>query len=163
MVKKKILVIDDMPNIVTMVKARLEASGYEVITANDGQQGLAHAYAERPDLIILDVVMPAGGGYSVCSKLRMSPKTRSIPIIFLTAKDRPEDEAMAYQLGAQYYVKKPYKPEMLLETVKKVLEPQTPQQTTRGLKKKHWLSGFPRQFILKSKVWPFRDRVFWGI
>jgi len=143
MVKKKILVIDDMPNIVTMVKARLEASGYEVITATDGQQGLAHAYAERPDLIILDVVMPAGGGYSVCSKLRMSPKTHSIPVIFLTAKDRPEDEAMAYQLGAKYYVKKPYKPEMLLETVKKVLEPQTPPQTTRGLKKKALAIGIP--------------------
>lgn len=120
--KKKILVIDDMPNIVTMVKARLGASGYEVITATDGQKGLAYAYSEKPDLIILDVVMPAGGGYSVYSKLRMSSKTRSIPVIFLTAKDRPEDEAIAYQLGAQYYIKKPYKPEKLLETVKKVLE-----------------------------------------
>ncbi len=120
--KKKILVIDDMPNIVTMVKARLKASGYEVITATDGQEGLAYAHSEKPDLIILDVVMPAGGGYSVYSKLRMSSRTRSIPVIFLTAKDRPEDEATAYQLGPQYYIKKPYKPEKLLETVKKVLE-----------------------------------------
>jgi CheY-like chemotaxis protein/DNA repair ATPase RecN len=143
MAKKKILVIDDMPNIVTMVKARLEASGYEVITAFDGQQGLDSAFANKPDLIILDVVMPAGGGYSVYSKLRTSPKTRSIPVIFLTAKDKPEDEAMAYQLGAQYYVKKPYKPEMLLETVKKVLEPQTLPQPTRGLKKKALAIGIP--------------------
>ena len=122
MVKKKILVIDDMPNIVTMVKARLEASGYEVITALDGQQGLTYANAEKPDLIILDIVMPAGGGYSVYTRLRMSPKTRSVPVIFFTAKDKPEDVDRAYKLGAEYFVKKPYKPEMLLGTVKKVLE-----------------------------------------
>jgi two-component system response regulator VicR len=141
MAKKKILVIDDMPNIVTMVKARLEASGYEVIAAFDGQQGLASAYADKPDLIILDIVMPAGGGYSVYSKLRMSPKTRSTPVIFLTAKDKPEDEAMAYQLGAQYYVKKPYKPEMLLETVKKVLEPSSSPQQPRGFRKRILVIG----------------------
>ncbi len=130
MTRKKILVIDDMPNMVTMIKARLEASGYEVITALDGQQGLKYAYAEKPDLIILDIVMPARGGYSVYTRLKMFPKTRSVPVIFLTAKDRPEDIARAYQLGVQYYVKKPYKPEMLLETVKKVLEPhEFPQQT----------------------------------
>ncbi|NWF92214.1 MAG: response regulator [Syntrophaceae bacterium] len=136
MAKKKILVIDDMPNVVTMLKARLEASGYEVIAAFDGQQGLAHAYAEKPDLIILDIVMPAGGGYSVYSRLKMSPKTRSVPVIFLTAKDRPEDVARAYKLGAQYYVKKPYKPEMLLETVKKVLEPSVHPEQPRGLRKR---------------------------
>jgi DNA-binding response OmpR family regulator len=136
MAKKKILVIDDMPNIVTMVKARLEASGYEVIAASDGQQGLTYAYREKPDLIILDIVMPAGGGYSVYTRLRMSPKTRSVPVIFLTAKDRPEDMARAYKLGAQYYVKKPYKPEMLLETVKKVLEPSIHPEKPRGLQKR---------------------------
>jgi DNA-binding response OmpR family regulator len=136
MAKKKILVIDDMPNVVTMVKARLEASGYEVITAYDGQQGLTYAYAEKPDLIILDIVMPAGGGYSVYARLKMSPKTRSVPVIFLTAKDRPEDMARAYKLGAQYYVKKPYKPEMLLETVKKVLEPSAHPVQPKGLRKR---------------------------
>jgi DNA-binding response OmpR family regulator len=136
MAKKKILVIDDMPNIVTMLKARLEASGYEVITAFDGQQGLTYAYKEKPDLILLDIVMPAGGGYSVYSRLKMSPKTRSVPVIFLTAKDRPEDMARAYKLGVQYYVKKPYKPEMLLETVKKVLEPSDHPQQPRGLQKR---------------------------
>jgi DNA-binding response OmpR family regulator len=141
MAKKKILVIDDMPNIVTMLKARLEASGYEVIAAFDGQQGLTYAYAEKPDLIILDIVMPAGGGYSVYTRLKMSPKTRSVPVIFLTAKDRPEDVARAYKLGAQYYVKKPYKPEMLLETVKKVLELSVHPQQPRGLRKRILVIG----------------------
>jgi len=141
MAKKKILVIDDMPNIVTMVKARLEASGYEVIAALDGQQGLNYAYSENPDLIILDIVMPAGGGYSVYTRLKMSPKTRSVPVIFLTAKDRPEDVARAYNLGAQYYVKKPYKPEMLLETVKRVLESSVHLQQSRGLQKRILVMG----------------------
>ena len=125
MAKKKILVIDDMPNIVTMLKARLEASGYEVIAAFDGQQGLTYAHAEKPDLIILDVVMPAGGGYSVYSKLKMSARTRSVPVVFLTARDEAEDLARAYKLGAEYFVKKPYKPEILLETVRKALHPPT--------------------------------------
>jgi len=141
MAKKKILVIDDMPNIVTMVKARLEASGYEVLATSDGQQGLTYAFAEKPDLIILDIVMPAGGGYSIYTRLKMSPKTRSIPVIFLTAKDRPEDVARAYKLGVQYYVKKPYKPEMLLETVKKVLETSVLPQEPRGLRKRILVIG----------------------
>ncbi len=141
MAKKKILVIDDMPNVVTMVKARLEASGYEVITALDGQQGLTYANAEKPDLIILDIVMPAGGGYSVYTRLKMSPKTQSVPVIFLTAKDKPEDVARAYKLGAEYFVKKPYKPEMLLGTVKKVLESSEHAAQTKGTQKRILVIG----------------------
>ncbi len=141
MAKKKILVIDDMPNVVTMVKARLEASGYDVIAALDGQQGLTYANAEKPDLIILDIVMPAGGGYSVYTRLKMSPKTRSVPVIFLTAKDRPEDVARAYKLGAEYFVKKPYKPEMLLGTVKKVLESSEHAPPPRGSQKRILVIG----------------------
>jgi DNA-binding response OmpR family regulator len=152
MAKKKILVIDDMPNIVTMLKARLEASGYEVIAAFDGQQGLTCAYAEKPDLIILDIVMPAGGGYSVYARLKMSPKTRPIPVIFLTAKDRPEDMARAYKLGAQYYVKKPYKPEMLLETIKKVLETSVVPQEPRGLRKRILVIGKESEIVESVKL-----------
>jgi DNA-binding response OmpR family regulator len=152
MAKKKILVVDDMPNVVTMLKARLEASGYEVIAAFDGQQGLTYAYAENPDLIILDIVMPAGGGYSVYTRLKMSPKTRTIPVIFLTAKDRPEDVARAYKLGVQYYVKKPYKPEMLLETVKKVLETSVPAQEPRGLRKRILVIGKESEIAESAKL-----------
>jgi DNA-binding response OmpR family regulator len=141
MTKKRILVIDDMPQAAAMVKARLEASGYEVMAALNGQQGLTSAYAERPDLIILDIVMPSGGGYAVYTRLKMSPKTRSVPVIFLTAKDRPEDVSRAYKLGAQYYVKKPYKPEVLLETVKKALEPSVLPQPPRGFRKRILVIG----------------------
>ena len=136
MAKKKILVIDDEPNVVKMVQTRLEASGYEIIAAFDGRQGLTYAYKERPDLIILDVMMPAGGGYSVYKRLKMSSKTWSIPVIFLTAKDRPEDVAKAYKLGAQYYLKKPYDPKVLLETVKEALEPSVQPEEPGGLRKR---------------------------
>jgi DNA-binding response OmpR family regulator len=141
MAKKKILLIDDMPNAAVMLKARLEASGYEVIAAFDGRQGLTYASAKKPDLIILDIVMPTGGGYSVYTRLKRSPKTRSVPVIFLTAKDRPEDVSRAYKLGAQYYLKKPYKPEVLLDTVKKALEPAGRPLQPRGLRKRILVIG----------------------
>lgn len=141
MTKKKILVIDDMPNIVAMLKARLQASGYDVVTALNAQQALACASAEKPDLILLDIVMPAGGGYSVFTRLKLSSRTRSIPVIFLTAKDKPEDVARAYKLGVQYYIKKPYKPEMLLETVRKALEPAASPQHIRGAQKRILVIG----------------------
>ena len=122
MAQKKILVIDDEPNTVKMVQARLEASGYEVIVAFDGRQGLTHVYREKPDLIILDITMPVEDGYSICKRLKMSSKTWSIQVIFLTAKDKLEDEIKGYEVGADYYLRKPYEPEVLLETVKKALE-----------------------------------------
>jgi len=122
MTKKRILVVDDEKDFVEMIKFRLEASGYEVIAAFDGIQGVSFAKRKMPDLILLDVMMPAGGGYLVCERLKMSSNTWSIPIIFLTAKSQPEDEAKAYSLGAKYFLTKPYEPKVLLAMVKKALE-----------------------------------------
>jgi len=122
MTKKRILVVDDERDFVEMLKLRLEASGYEVIPAFDGIQGVSFASRKKPDLILLDVMMPAGSGYLVCERLKMSSSTRSIPIIFLTAKSQPEDEAKAYSVGAKYFLTKPYEPELLLETVEEALE-----------------------------------------
>jgi DNA-binding response OmpR family regulator len=141
MAKKKILLIDDMPNAAVMLKARLEANGYEVITALDGRQGLTYASENKPDLIMLDIVMPTGGGYSVYTRLKRSPKTRSVPVIFLTAKDRPEDVSRAYKLGAQYYLKKPYKPDVLLNVLKQALEPVGRPLQPRGLRKRILIIG----------------------
>jgi DNA-binding response OmpR family regulator len=121
--KKRILVVDDEKDFVAMLKLRLEANGYEVIPAFDGVQGVAFAKRKKPDLILLDVMMPAGGGYLVCERLKMFSDTWSIPIIFLTAKSQPEDEAKAYSVGAKYYLTKPYEPKVLLAMVKRALEP----------------------------------------
>lgn len=120
---KKILIIDDEPELVKAVKIRLEANGYEVIAAFDGIQGIQTARSEKPDLIILDIMMPGMDGFRVCDNLKMSSHTWAIPIIFLTAKDTPEDEKKGYGVGAVCYVKKPYEPNELLEIVKRALEP----------------------------------------
>jgi DNA-binding response OmpR family regulator len=122
MTKKRILVVDDEKDFVAMLKLRLEANGYEVIPAFDGIQGVLSAKREKPDLIMLDVMMPAGGGYIACEGLQKSSDTRSIPIIFLTAKSQSGDVAKAYSVGGKYYLTKPYEPELLLETVKEALE-----------------------------------------
>ena len=123
MAKKRILIIDDEPNFVRMVQLRLEAAGYEVLVAFDGMQGVSAAHKEKPDVIILDIMMPAMHGHRVCEALKKSANTWTIPIIYLTAKGSKEDEELAYKLGAEHFLTKPYEPETLLETIKKALEP----------------------------------------
>jgi DNA-binding response OmpR family regulator len=122
--KKRILIIDDEPDFVRIVQVRLEAAGYEVLAAFDGMQGVSFAHKEKPDLIILDIMMPAMHGHRVCEALKKSSKTWTIPIIFLTAKGNKEDEDMAYKLGAEHFLTKPYDPQVLLETIKKALDPE---------------------------------------
>jgi DNA-binding response OmpR family regulator len=139
--KKRILVIDSMAHALAMIRVRLEASGYEVLAALDGKEGLARASGEKPDLIILDIVMPAPDGYSIYSELKKSPASRSVPVIFLTARDRPEDVSRAYRLGVQYFVKKPYRPEVLLETVSKTFRPPVFRPHSRGLQRRILVIG----------------------
>jgi DNA-binding response OmpR family regulator len=121
--RKRILIIDDEPDFVRVVQLRLEAAGYEVLAAFDGMQGVSFAHKEKPDLIILDIMMPAMHGHRVCEALKKSSKTWTIPIIFLTAKGSKEDQEMAYKLGAEHFLTKPYDPQVVLETIKKALDP----------------------------------------
>src|SRR3990172_9848805 len=120
--KKKILIVDDERDIVKALTLRLGVSGYQVVAAYDGVQGVFLAYKEKPDLILLDIRMPAGDGFSVAEKLKQSSRTTRIPIIFLTGS--PEEEAVekALALGARFYIKKPYDPEELLDAIKRALE-----------------------------------------
>ena len=121
--KKRILIIDDEPDFVRVVQLRLEAAGYEVLGAFDGMQGVSFAHKEKPDAIILDIMMPAMHGHRVCETLKKSSKTWTIPIIYLTAKGSKEDEDLAYKLGAEHFLTKPYDPQALLAIIKKALEP----------------------------------------
>jgi DNA-binding response OmpR family regulator len=121
--KKRILIIDDEPDFVRVVQVRLEVAGYEVLVAFDGMQGVSFAHKEKPDLIILDIMMPAMHGHRVCEALKKSSKTWTIPIIYLTAKGSKEDEELAYKLGAEYFLTKPYDPHNLLEVIEKALQP----------------------------------------
>jgi len=118
---KKILVADDEPDIVKMLSMRLKAHGYEVIAAFDGLQAVREAYKERPDLILLDIKMPAGDGYTVFENLKRSVQIRLIPIIFVSALPPREVEEKVEQLGAQGFISKPFDSKELVARVKKVL------------------------------------------
>ncbi len=120
--KKKILIVDDERDIVKALMIRLQGAGYEVVTAFDGAQGVFVAHKEKPDLIILDIRMPAGNGFSVAQRLKRSVHTFTIPVIFLTGSPEKNSEAKAMALGARFYVKKPYDPEELLDAIKRALE-----------------------------------------
>jgi DNA-binding response OmpR family regulator len=119
--KKKILIVDDERDILKALMIRLQVAGYEVVTAFDGAQGIFMAYKEQPDLIILDIRMPAGNGFSVAEKLKQSENTFSIPVIFLTGSPEKDSEQKAMKLGARFYIKKPYDPEELLDAVRRAL------------------------------------------
>jgi DNA-binding response OmpR family regulator len=120
--KKKILIVDDERDIVKALTIRLGASGYQVVSAYDGAQGVFLAHKEKPDLILLDIRMPSGDGFSVAEKLKQTSRTTRIPILFLTGSPEREAEEKALALGARFYIKKPYDPEELLDAVKRALE-----------------------------------------
>jgi DNA-binding response OmpR family regulator len=119
--KKRILVVDDEADFVKMLQARLQIEGYEVLVAEDGIKGIQIARKEKPDLVILDIMMPGMDGHTVCDTLKKSTLTWSIPVIYLTAKTGQVDELLAMEKGARYYLTKPYNPAMLLEMVKSAL------------------------------------------
>jgi DNA-binding response OmpR family regulator len=123
MSKKKILVVDDEVDIVKLLQTTLTDKGYEVIVAFDAVSALHSAHRDRPDLMILDIVMPAGDGYAVCETLRRSTHTLSLPIILLTGKMGEGGRKRAFEVGANFYITKPYDREELLCLVEKTLTP----------------------------------------
>jgi len=113
----RILAVDDSPTVLEMITQILESAGYSVLTAIDGAEALDAARAERPDLILLDVMLPKLDGYRVCRLLKFDQNYRDIPIIMLTAK--AEDQAMAtgIRTGADQYLTKPVDPDTLLSAI----------------------------------------------
>ena len=121
MSKKRILIVDDEPDFVRLLQARLQIAGYEVLTAEDGIKGLQAARRDKPDAIILDIMMPGLDGHTVCDMLKKSALTWSIPVIYLTARNSQADEHRAFEKGAKHFLTKPYNPEMLLEMVRSAI------------------------------------------
>ncbi len=115
---KKILVIDDEPKIVEICQDYLKASGFEVLSASNGLQGLNAARREKPDLIVLDLMMPGMDGLDVCRNLR---REGNIPIIMLTARVEESDKLVGLELGADDYITKPFSPRELVARVRVVL------------------------------------------
>ncbi|MGH9156063.1 MAG: response regulator transcription factor [Acidimicrobiales bacterium] len=116
-----ILVVDDDPVIQQLLRVSFEMEGYEVITADDGLAGLERARADRPDLMILDVMMPRMNGIEVARTLKSDPDTSSIPILMLSAKAQAADVSAGGASGVDDYVTKPFDPEVLLERVEGLL------------------------------------------
>jgi DNA-binding response OmpR family regulator len=118
---KKILVADDEPDIVDTLTIRLEAAGFEVITAFDGLEALNKAREQQPDLIILDVMLPKLDGFQVSRLIKFDEKYSGTPILMLTAKTQEKDKVTGLKMGADGYITKPYDPQELLRTIRSLL------------------------------------------
>jgi two-component system response regulator VicR len=125
----KILIVDDEPPIVEVLSYNLKRAKYEVVIARDGEQALVQARRERPDLILLDLMLPLLDGLEVCKILR---RERDVPIIMLTARDAEVDRVVGLELGADDYVVKPFSVRELMARVKNVLRRNTPSQPDYG-------------------------------
>jgi two-component system response regulator VicR len=118
----KIMVVDDEPDLVDVVRLILESDGYEVVTASGGQEALEKITVERPALVLLDIIMPKMDGWEVFSRIKGNPKTSEIPVIMLTAKDQRIDKLIGlHVVKVNDYITKPFGRAELLERIKKVL------------------------------------------
>ncbi|GBC98139.1 Alkaline phosphatase synthesis transcriptional regulatory protein PhoP [bacterium HR17] len=126
--KKRVLVVDDERHIVRLVQVNLERQGYEVLTAYDGVECLEKAKAEKPDLIVLDVMMPRMDGFEALQRLKSDPETNHIPVIMLTARAQDRDVLQGYTYGADLYLTKPFSPLELISLVKRVFESQEEEE-----------------------------------
>lgn len=116
--KKRILIVDDEKQLVSLVKLHMEMAGYEVLSASDGEKAMFIIKEERPDLIILDLMIPKIDGWEVCKRLRT---VGDIPVIMLTARTDTDDKLKGFECGADDYVTKPFSPRELVARVKRVL------------------------------------------
>jgi two-component system alkaline phosphatase synthesis response regulator PhoP len=128
MAKGKILVVDDEIYIVHILDFSLGMEGYEVLTALDGEQALEKARAERPDLIVMDIMMPKLDGYETCKLLKSDDATKGIPVILLSAKGRNVDQKIGFEVGADDYITKPFSPRKLVERINALLGQSNSQQ-----------------------------------
>ena len=121
MFRKKILIIDDSELMVKLITDILQGRGYKVVSASDGFQGLRKVAEEKPDLVLLDIVMPGMDGFEVCKILREDPVNNLMPIIMLTAQENEDDKLTGLELGADDYIIKPFNPRELLSRINNTL------------------------------------------
>lgn len=117
----KILIADDDPTIIMLLKVNLEMEGYEVMVATDGRQALEMAATRKPDIILLDIMMPNMDGWTAKTRLAGSKETADIPVIFLSARAQAADIKKGYDLGVAEYITKPFDPTDLINTITEVL------------------------------------------
>ncbi len=121
---KSVLTIEDDPTQSTMIRRTLEKRGFKVFVAGDGPKGLELAQAQRPDIILLDVILPGMRGYDVCRRLKSDGRTKDIPVLFLTSLDDPKDVIAQYDLGGDVHLSKPINARELLAQIEISLKEQ---------------------------------------
>lgn len=117
----KILLVDNEPDVASMAKMRLEADGYEVFTASDGNTAYDMLQSVVPDAVIYDVMLPGIGGYQFCQRIKTDSRYRHIPVLILTAKSQKEDKEFGKKAGADCYLTKPFEAKELLGALKELL------------------------------------------
>ena len=118
---KRVLICDDEPYIVESVSYVVRKAGFDVVTAEDGEQALEAALREKPDLVFLDIMMPGISGDEVCRRLKADPSTRATHVVILTARGQEEDERRAMEMGADEFMTKPFSPRKLRARVLELL------------------------------------------
>jgi DNA-binding response OmpR family regulator len=118
----RVLVVDDEPDVLLLCRVNLEFAGHEVLEASNGERGVELAFGERPDVIVLDVMLPRRDGFSVLEELAGDARTCSTPVILLTAKALEADRMRGWRAGCAEYVTKPFSPIVLADTVDRVAE-----------------------------------------
>jgi CheY-like chemotaxis protein len=119
----RVLVIDDEPDVRWLIRMSLERAGHEVIDAEDGLRGIAVAMKQRPDIIVLDLMMPVMDGYGVLAELAKDPRTASVPVVVLSAKAIPDEADRASAAGARRFMEKPFDPDELAIELGELLQP----------------------------------------
>lgn len=146
-----ILIVEDVPNILEFLEVTLKFKGYPVVTAQDGQEALKLVEREKPALVVTDILMPKMDGYAMVYRLRTDPRTKNIPIIFLSATYvTTEDKQFAFSLGAIRFIEKPIDTEELLLTIAEVLT-QSPQNLPSPPDEKAFYQGYRKRLETKLR------------
>jgi len=156
MTKKRILMVEDEEDIAALVKLQAEISGYKLHVEVDGINGYRAIEREKPDLVILDLMLPGENGLDVCRKMKTNMETKNIPVIILSAKSEEIDIVLGLELGADDYVPKPFSPKILFSRIKAVLRRgKEPEKAIRMVKFGDFMLDIDRYLLrLKDKSFP---------
>jgi twitching motility two-component system response regulator PilG len=121
-IKKKILIVEDEESLLKLESILLTSKGYEVHGVGDGHAALAAIAKVKPDLVLLDVMLPEIDGFEVCRRIKSNDETKHIPVVMLTAKKSREDMSRGEQVGADWYITKPFKSAMVIDTIQRFIE-----------------------------------------
>jgi len=152
--KKRILLIEDEEDIAALIKLQAEISGYKLHVEVDGINGFLAAEREKPDLVILDIMLPGQNGLDVCRKMKNSPSLKSIPVIILSAKSEELDVILGLELGADDYVAKPFSPKILFSRIKAVMRRGKESEKTPKVLRFGEFSLEIDRYLLKRKETP---------